>query len=231
MHQQQQARQRVQAAWLLLLLLQLSSLPPLHATSQEDGYLDTAEAASDMGASTSRSGSSSSSSSSGSRDSGQNFGYIITLTHDPVVSYKGGGPAGMAATAQAADSGGRLDVTSAAAAAYSSFLETASVSVASRAGIAASSATYQYRYIAAGFAVAERLTQRQIDALRRDREVLAVTENKIFSVRTLTTPSFLGLAGTGKNGRGGVWDQLGAQFGGPARAGENIVIGIVDSGK
>jgi hypothetical protein len=137
----------------------------------------------------------------------------------------------MAATAQAANSGGKLDVTSAAAAAYSSFLETASVSVASRAGISVSSVTYKYRYVAAGFALAIKLTQRQLDALRRDREVLAVTENKIFSPRTLTTPTFLGLAGTGKNGRGGVWDQLGAQFGGPARAGENIVIGIVDTGK
>jgi hypothetical protein len=233
MHHQQQ-QQRVLAAWLLLLLLQLTMLPGLHANSQLDQEPDAAAAtAAGVGdaEATSRMGTSSfSSSSSSSSEGGQDFGYIITLQHDPVVSYSGGGTAGMVATAQAAPSAGKLDVTSAAVAAYSSFLETASVSVASRAGIAASSVTYKYRYIAAGFAVAEKLTQRQLDALRRDREVLAVTENKIFSVRTLSTPTFLGLAGTGKNGRGGVWDRLGAQFGGPARAGENIIIGVVDTG-
>ncbi|WIA20692.1 hypothetical protein OEZ85_005063 [Tetradesmus obliquus] len=82
----------------------------------------------------------------------------------------------------------------------------------------------------AGFAVADTLTQQQLAALRRDPEVLAVTENKIFSVRTLTTPAFLGLAGSGSNGRGGVWDQSEGQFGGPARAGEDVVIGILDTG-
>uniref|UniRef100_A0A383VGY9 Peptidase S8/S53 domain-containing protein n=1 Tax=Tetradesmus obliquus TaxID=3088 RepID=A0A383VGY9_TETOB len=177
---------------------------------------------------------SSSSSSSSSSRRGRSLGYIITLRHDSVVSFNGGGPSGIAATAAAAanpTSGGvKLDVTTAAVAAYSSFLETASVSVASRANIAPSSITYRYRFTTAGFAVADTLTQQQLAALRRDSEVLAVTENKIFSVRTLTTPAFLGLAGSGSNGRGGVWDQLGGQFGGPARAGEDVVMGILDTG-
>ncbi|KAF6259227.1 peptidase S8/S53 domain-containing protein [Scenedesmus sp. NREL 46B-D3] len=136
----------------------------------------------------------------------------------------------MVATAQAATSSGKLDVATAAVATYASFLETASASVASRASIAAASIIYRYRYVTAGFAVADKLSQQQLDALRRDPEVLSVAENRIFAVNTMTTPRFLGLAGTGKNGRGGVWDELGARYGGPARAGENVVIGVVDTG-
>jgi hypothetical protein len=112
-------------------------------------------------------------------------------------------------------------------AAYSSFLETASVSVASRAGIAPSSVTYKYSLTTAGFAVAEQLTPQHLEALRRDPEVLAVIENRIFTSESL----FLGLAGSGKNGQGGVWDQVGPPNGGAARAGEDIVIGFLDSGQ
>jgi hypothetical protein len=228
MPKQQQGMQHAQAAWLLLLLLQLVSLQGLQASIQPDSntaYAAGTDTAVHTGAFNQR-GSSSSSSSSESR-----FGHIITLRHDPLISFRGDESSGLVATAAASSSGGKLDVTTAAATAYTSYLQAASVSVASRASIAASSITYNYHITTTGFAVADQLSQQQLDALRRDPEVLSVTENKIFSVRTLSTPAFLGLAGTGKNGRGGVWDQLGGQFGGPARAGENVVVGIIDTGE
>jgi len=76
-----------------------------------------------------------------------------------------------------------------------------------------------------GFAA--KLTEKQAAALAKQSDVLAVTPDELHEINTSTTPSFLGLTGAG-----GLWDQLGGPTGTRthAGAGENIAIGVVDSG-
>jgi len=76
-----------------------------------------------------------------------------------------------------------------------------------------------------GFAA--KLTEKQAAALAKQSDVLAVTPDELHEINTSTTPSFLGLTGAG-----GLWDQLGGPTGTRthAGAGENIVIGVVESG-
>nr|DAD43675.1 TPA_asm: hypothetical protein HUJ06_001905 [Nelumbo nucifera] len=76
---------------------------------------------------------------------------------------------------------------------------------------------YSYHYLINGFAVL--VTPQQAEKLSRRREVANVVMD--FSVRTATThtPEFLGLPR-------GAW----VQEGGPAYAGEGIVIGFIDTG-
>jgi subtilisin family serine protease len=84
---------------------------------------------------------------------------------------------------------------------------------------------YDYTYSFNGFAA--KLTEKQVAALRKQEGVLAVTEDELRDADTSTTPSFLGLTDAG-----GLWDQLGGPTGGKkgSGAGENIIIGVVDSG-
>ena len=51
--------------------------------------------------------------------------------------------------------------------------------------------------------------------------MLAVSKQQTYTIDTSTTPAFLGLTD-----KGGLWDQLG----GTKSAGEDIVIGVIDSG-
>jgi hypothetical protein len=51
--------------------------------------------------------------------------------------------------------------------------------------------------------------------------VLSVARNEFFDVDTSSTPAFLGLSEPG-----GLWEQLG----GVDKAGEDVIVGIVDSG-
>jgi subtilisin family serine protease len=84
---------------------------------------------------------------------------------------------------------------------------------------------YDYAIGFNGFAA--KLTPKQAAALRKQADVLAVTKDELHHATTSTTPTFLGLTDAG-----GLW----AQLGGPTAnkkgvgAGENIVIGVVDSG-
>ena len=78
---------------------------------------------------------------------------------------------------------------------------------------------YSYGYVFNGFAA--ELTEAQADKIRSMPGVLSVEKDVIVDVDTSSTPSFLGL-----DAPGGLWDQLG----GPGSAGENIIIGVIDSG-
>ena len=76
-----------------------------------------------------------------------------------------------------------------------------------------------------GFAA--KLTEKQAAALAKQSDVLAVTPDELQEVQTSTTPSFLGLTDPAACGH-----QLGGPTGTKTHngAGENIVIGVVDSG-
>ena len=59
-------------------------------------------------------------------------------------------------------------------------------------------------------------------ALERTNDVVRVWKNEIRTVDTSTTPTFLGLTGPS-----GAWNR---QFGDPNRAGEGVVVGVIDTG-
>jgi subtilisin family serine protease len=78
---------------------------------------------------------------------------------------------------------------------------------------------YSFGYVFNGFAA--ELTAAQAEKLKSLPGVLAVSENETFSVDTSSTPTFLGLTAPG-----GLWEQLG----GIGKGGEDVIIGVVDSG-
>ena len=140
--------------------------------------------------------------------------YIVQMQLEPVVTYDGGVP-GIAATAP--EEGEKVDVKAAAVDRYVDHL----TRTHDRALAAVGGAEKVYDYVYSFNGVAAELTKAQVKAIERQPGVLGVTEDALFSVDTSSTPQFLGL-GAGN----GLW----AQLGGERRAGEDIVIGVVDSG-
>ena len=58
--------------------------------------------------------------------------------------------------------------------------------------------------------------------LRSAPGVVKLWKNKVYKLDTISTPEFLGLAGPG-----GVWQ---SRFGDAARAGEGVIVGVIDTG-
>jgi subtilisin family serine protease len=141
-------------------------------------------------------------------------GYIVQLAEDPVVAYAGG-IKGLAATKPG--KGQKIDPNSPAVVAYMSFLAARQDAVLASVGGARK--MYSYGYVFNGFSA--ELTPAQADKLAQTKGVLSVTKDEIREVDTSSTPAFLGLTALG-----GLWDQLGGQ----GKGGENVIIGVVDSG-
>ncbi len=139
--------------------------------------------------------------------------YIVQLAEMPVVAYKGE-IKGLKATAPA--NGRKIDPTSSAVVAYSDFLKGRHDAKVKAVGGAK---VYDYVYTYNGFAA--RLTAAQANKLAHDASVVAISPDEIRTADTSSTPDFLGLTAPG-----GLWDQLG----GVKSAGEDIIIGDVDSG-
>jgi subtilisin family serine protease len=78
---------------------------------------------------------------------------------------------------------------------------------------------YDYQMAFNGFAA--ELTDAQANALRARPGVVSVEKDQQVFMDTSSTPTFLGL-----DGPGGLWDELG----GPERAGDGVIIGVIDSG-
>ncbi|USX12974.1 S8 family serine peptidase [Oxalobacteraceae bacterium OTU3CAMAD1] len=140
--------------------------------------------------------------------------YIVQLADQPVSSYTGG-IAGLAATKPVA--GSKLNLTTAAAQAYSAYLAQKQQSV--KALVANAPLVYDYKVVLNGFSAM--LTDDEVRALQANGNVAAVTADVAREPLTNYTPAFLGL-----DGAAGLWSQLG----GKANAGEDIVIGIIDTG-
>src|SRR5712671_427518 len=139
--------------------------------------------------------------------------YIVQMSESPVIDYKGDIP-GFKATKPA--KGQKIDPASGDVAAYTSLLDRRHDDVVAKAG---GRKVYDYRYTFNGFAA--ELTSAQAEALKGVAGVLAVSKDELQFADTSSTPAFLGLSDSG-----GLWDQLGG-FG---RAGEDIIIGLIDSG-
>ena len=140
--------------------------------------------------------------------------YIVRMSDAPAVSYEGG-VAGLNATRKG--EGQRPDIQNADVQNYMEYLNSRHTDALTAVG--GGEKLYDYNFTFNGFAA--KLTPEQAQQLQTVAGVVSVTPDEIQQVDTLTTPTFLGLTKPG-----GLWSQLG----GPSRAGEGIIIGIIDSG-
>lgn len=152
----------------------------------------------------------------GTRQPGEaaNGVYVVQMLDAPATAYTGG-TAGIPATKPA--KGKKIDPNDPNVLRYNAYLDAKHDEALSRAG--GGRKLYDYHFSFNGFAA--KLSPDQAGRLARQPGVLAVTPDQVHYADTSNTPTFLGL-----NERGGLWDQLG----GVGSAGEDIIIGIVDSG-
>ena len=146
--------------------------------------------------------------------------YIVQMVGNPVGAYKGTVP-GLPATRP--QQGAAIDRNSPSVSAYVNHLVNAQEAAVASVG---ARKIYSYVYSFNGFAA--EMSDADAAKLRQDPNVVAVTKNEIVNVDTSSTPAFLGLTAPG-----GLWSKLGGGGGGTIRKpgpGENVVIGVIDSG-
>ncbi len=138
--------------------------------------------------------------------------YIVQLVESPAVAYKGG-IAGYRATAPA--KGTKIDPQDPNVVRYTAYLDSRHDAVLAKAG---GQKVYDYRYTFNGFAA--KMTPGQVARAKADAGVLSVEKAQEVVMDTATTPAFLGLTDPVT----GLWT--------PPRniKGENVVIGVLDSG-
>jgi subtilisin family serine protease len=140
--------------------------------------------------------------------------YLVRLDADPVVTYRGSNPR-FRATAPAP--GQKLNPNDPAVISYASYLD-GTHDDALRA-IGGARKLYDYRYAVNGFTAV--LTPSQAAQLAQTPGVVSVEPDAAVPLSTVSSPAFLGL-----DAPGGLWDQVG----GVERAGEDVIIGMVDGG-
>ncbi|GJP35316.1 hypothetical protein CLOM_g19820 [Closterium sp. NIES-68] len=104
-------------------------------------------------------------------------------------------------------------------AAYAQMLESQQTQIASEVGVASTNVAYSYKYSTNGFAAV--LTADQLRRVKRHPAVASVRASARKQLFTTDSPAFLGM-----NSAGSLWPANGGQ----AKAGEGMVIGIVDTG-
>ncbi|MDQ3788398.1 MAG: S8 family serine peptidase, partial [Actinomycetota bacterium] len=146
--------------------------------------------------------------------------YVVRMAAEPVVTYDGG-VAGLAPTAPAR--GRKIDPGARQVSDYVRHLRARHDSALDRIG--GGRKLYDYAFSFDGFAA--RLTPGQAADVAALPDVVSVTKDELRHTDTSSTPGFLGL-----DEPGGLWDQLGGPDGTRHRAGagEDVVIGVVDSG-
>jgi len=137
--------------------------------------------------------------------------YIVRLAESPVTAYKGG-IKGYPATKPA--KGQKIDPNSGKVIDYMSYLTARHDAVL--AAVGGGKKRYSYGYVFNGFAAD--LTAAQAAKLKTMKGVLSVEKDEVMHLDTSSTPAFLGLTGPG-----GFYATTGAR-------GENVIIGMVDSG-
>jgi hypothetical protein len=152
-------------------------------------------------------------SASGADNSAAKKTYIVQMIDAPAIAYEGG-TAGIPATKPG--KGNKIDRASGAVQQYVGHLTGKHDKALDKVG---GTKVYDYSITFNGFAAD--LTAGQAEALKKLEGVVAVTEDELRHPDTSTTPTFLGI-----NKPGGLWEQLG----GVGTAGEDIIIGVVDTG-
>lgn len=140
--------------------------------------------------------------------------YIVQLKAEPLATYTGGID-GFPATKPAP--GERLDVNSGNALQYAGYLESKLQAV--QAIVADAPVQHQYVTVLNGFAAM--LTDAEVLQLKASEDVASIKADVEQPSQTVSTPTFLGL-----DQPDGLWSKLG----GRTQAGEDIVVGIIDSG-
>lgn len=140
--------------------------------------------------------------------------YIVQLAAAPAASYTGG-IAGLKATKPAA--GQRLDAAQAQVQTYQSYLAGQQQQVLNL--VPEAQPIHQYSLVFNGFSAM--LTDAEVRALKKDSSVVAIRVDQPHELTTNYTPGFLKL-----DVPDGIW----AKAGGQNAAGEDIIIGVVDSG-
>ncbi len=136
--------------------------------------------------------------------------YIVQMLDNPVVAYDGS-IKGLKATAP--KNGQKIDPLSSDVVNYVAYLDGKQNAALNKVG---GQKIYSYYYSYNGFAAKMTLVQAQ--KLANVDGVLNVAADEMYTMDTSSTPTFLGLTGPG-----GFWAQTGA-------TGEDVVIGIIDSG-
>jgi hypothetical protein len=140
--------------------------------------------------------------------------YIVRMIDVPAVSYRGGID-GLKATKPG--KGQKIDPNNPDVIAYIGYLDRGHDRALNAVGGGRKVSGYHFTFN--GFAA--ELTPDQAEALKSVPGVVSVTKDELQTMDTSSTPTFLGLTDSG-----GLWDMLG----GVGQAGEDIIIGDVDSG-
>ena len=161
--------------------------------------------------------------------SGPRSTYIVQLADPPLAAYEGGGVHALAATSPGV-TGRRLDPAAAPVRSYTAWLDAAEHRVLAAARAGGAPVLHRYRTAFSGFAA--RLTSAEAAGLARSPGVLAVSPDTVSHPLAARggpvdpdgglgreTAAFLGLPA-------GLWNRLG----GPGKAGEGVVIGVIDTG-
>lgn len=141
--------------------------------------------------------------------------YLVRMAEEPVVAYRGGIP-GLRATKAAP--GAKINPTAPDVVRYVGYLNGRHDTALN--GVGGGRKLYDYTYSFNGFAA--ELSASQAAKLAATPGVVSVTQDEIREADTSSTPNFLGLTVPGD----GLWDQTG----GVGSAGENIIIGVIDTG-
>lgn len=139
--------------------------------------------------------------------------YVVQLKADPAISYTGG-IKGFAATAPG--KGQRYNSKAGHVQQYTAHLERQQEKVLRRAAGKADK-MYSYKHALNGFAA--RLTQQEVERVRKDQDVMQVWEDQAISIDTNDTPGFLGLL----DSRDGLRTR-------EKLRGQDVIVGIIDTG-
>lgn len=140
--------------------------------------------------------------------------YIVQMLDEPVVAYEGT-IKGLKATAPKSPE--KVDPLNPDVVAYVTYLK--GKHDTTLASVGGGKKVYDYAYTFNGFAA--KLTEAQAAKMVTLPGVLSVSPDTLQTIDTSSTPTFLGL-----DAEGGLWDQLD----GAGRAGDGVIIGVIDSG-
>ena len=140
--------------------------------------------------------------------------FLVQLSDKPAASYTGD-VSGLAATKP--PPGTLLNPESVAVRNYTNYLQQRRAAIT--AALPTDAVLHEFKLVVNGFAA--RLTDAEALALKRTAGVLAVRPDTYFAPATSYTPAYLGL-----DKPGGLWSQVG----GKEHAGEDLIIGVIDTG-